>query len=155
MRLLNRPLALILAAALAVASIIVVIEVVAFHLNASPLVLHWTTWDHWAAKTHWDALVVQVGKTQHVDRDGETDQGALFGLQGHSLKSLQLLHRTNQRGIDIAHVNLDHFATLALTAVLEFERKHDATVVDIDVILLDGQVAVFEASIAQPIAERK
>ena len=60
MRLLNRPLAFILAAALAVASIIVIIEVVAFHLNASPLVLHWTSWDRWAAKTRWDALVVQV-----------------------------------------------------------------------------------------------
>jgi hypothetical protein len=60
MRLLNRPLAFILAAALAVASIIVIIEVVAFHLNASPLVLHWTTWNHWARKTHWDALVVEV-----------------------------------------------------------------------------------------------
>ena len=60
MRLLNRPLAFILAAALAVASIIVIIEVVAFHVNASPLVLHWTTWDRWARKTHWDALVVQV-----------------------------------------------------------------------------------------------
>jgi hypothetical protein len=60
MRLLNRPLAFILAAALAVASVIVIIEVVALHLNASPLVLHWTTWDHWARTTHWDALVIQV-----------------------------------------------------------------------------------------------
>jgi hypothetical protein len=60
MRLLNRPLALILAAALAVAGIIVIIEVVAFHLNDSPLVLHWTTWYRWARSTHWDALVVQV-----------------------------------------------------------------------------------------------
>jgi len=60
MRVLNRPLAFILAAALVVASIIVIIEVVAFHVNASPLVLHWTTWDRWAQKTHWDAPVVQV-----------------------------------------------------------------------------------------------
>jgi hypothetical protein len=60
MRLLNRPLAFILAAALAVASVIVIIEVVAIHLNAGPLVLHWTTWYHWARKTRWDALVVQV-----------------------------------------------------------------------------------------------
>jgi hypothetical protein len=29
-------------------------------VNASPLVLHWTTWDRWAQKTRWDALVVQV-----------------------------------------------------------------------------------------------
>ncbi len=60
MRLLNRPLAFILAAALVVASIIVMIEVTAFHLNSGPLLLHWTTWYHWAAKTHWDALVVRV-----------------------------------------------------------------------------------------------
>jgi hypothetical protein len=39
---------------------VVIIEVVAFHVNASPLLLHWTTWYHWARKTHWDALVVQV-----------------------------------------------------------------------------------------------
>ena len=60
MRLLNRPLAFILAAALAVASIIVMIEVTAFHFNSGPLLLHWTTWYHWAGKTHWDQLVVQV-----------------------------------------------------------------------------------------------
>lgn len=60
MRLLNRPLAFILAAALTVASVIVIIEVVAFHLSAGPLVLHWTTWGRWAGKTRWDALVVQV-----------------------------------------------------------------------------------------------
>jgi uncharacterized protein DUF6286 len=60
MRLLNRPLAFILAAALVVASVIVIIEVIAFHIKSGPLVLHWTTWYHWAAKTHWDALVVRV-----------------------------------------------------------------------------------------------
>lgn len=60
MGLLNRPLAFILAAALAVTSVIVIIEVVAVHVNASPLVLHWTSWDRWAQKTHWNALVVQV-----------------------------------------------------------------------------------------------
>jgi Family of unknown function (DUF6286) len=60
MRLLNRPLAFVLAAALAVAGIIVIIEVVAVHLNAGPLVLHWTTWYRWAGKTRWNQLVVQV-----------------------------------------------------------------------------------------------
>jgi hypothetical protein len=60
MRLLNRPLAFILAAALAAAGIIVIIEVTALHFNSGPLLLHWTTWYHWAAKTHWDQLVVQV-----------------------------------------------------------------------------------------------
>src|ERR1700689_5205744 len=60
MRLLNRPLAFVLAAALAVASIIVIIEVVAVHLNSGPLLLHWTTWYRWASRTRWDALVVEV-----------------------------------------------------------------------------------------------
>jgi len=60
MRLLNRPLAFVLAAALAVASVIVIIEVVAVHLNSGPLLLHWTTWSHWARKTRWNALVVEV-----------------------------------------------------------------------------------------------
>jgi Ni/Fe-hydrogenase subunit HybB-like protein len=60
MRLVNRPLALILAAALAVAAIIVIIEVVAFHLNQGPVLLHWTTWYHWAHRTRWNQLVVQV-----------------------------------------------------------------------------------------------
>ena len=60
MRLLNRPLAFILAAALAVAAIIVIIEVIAFAIKSGPLVIHWTTWYHWAGKTHWDALVVRV-----------------------------------------------------------------------------------------------
>ena len=43
MRLLNRPLAFILAAALAVAAIIVIIEVTAFRVKSGPL-LHRTTW---------------------------------------------------------------------------------------------------------------
>jgi hypothetical protein len=60
MRLVNRPLAFVLAAALAVASIIVIIEVVAVHLNSGPLLLHWTTWYRWAGRTRWDALVVEV-----------------------------------------------------------------------------------------------
>ena len=60
MRLLNRPLALILAVALAGASVILIIEVIAFAVHASPLVVPWTTWYHWAATTRWNALVIRV-----------------------------------------------------------------------------------------------
>ena len=60
MRLLNRPLALILAVALAAASIIVIIEVIAAAAHAGPVVVHWTTWYHWAGKTRWNALVIKV-----------------------------------------------------------------------------------------------
>ena len=60
MRLVNRPLAFILAAAVNVACVIVIIEVIAFHIKSGPLVLHWTTWYHWASRTRWNQLVVQV-----------------------------------------------------------------------------------------------
>jgi hypothetical protein len=60
MRLLNRPLAFILAAVLAAASIIVIIEVIAFAVHARPVVVHWPTWYHWAGTTRWDGLVVRV-----------------------------------------------------------------------------------------------
>ncbi|HEY0718228.1 MAG TPA: DUF6286 domain-containing protein [Streptosporangiaceae bacterium] len=60
MRLLNRPLAFILAAALSVAAIIVIIEVIGFAVHHGPLVLHWTTWYRWATTTRWDHLVIRV-----------------------------------------------------------------------------------------------
>jgi hypothetical protein len=60
MRLINRPLALILAAALAVASVLLIIEVIAFAVHASPVLVHWTSWYKWAGRTRWNALVVKV-----------------------------------------------------------------------------------------------
>ena len=60
MRLINRPLALILAAALAAASIILIVEVVAHAVHASPVIVHWPTWYKWAGRTHWNALVITI-----------------------------------------------------------------------------------------------
>jgi uncharacterized protein DUF6286 len=60
MRLLNRPLALIVAVALAGASIILIAEVIALAVHASPVVVHWATWYHWAGKTRWNAQVIRV-----------------------------------------------------------------------------------------------
>lgn len=60
MRLVNRPLALILAAALLAASVVIIAEVIGFATHHSPLLVHWTTWYHWARKTRWDAFVVRV-----------------------------------------------------------------------------------------------
>ena len=60
MRLLNRPLAFILAVALAAASIILIIEVIAFATHASPALVPWPAWYHWAEATRWDRLVVRV-----------------------------------------------------------------------------------------------
>jgi len=60
MRLVNRPLALVLAAALVAASIVIIAEVIGFAVHRSPLLVHWTTWYHWAGRTLWDAFVVRV-----------------------------------------------------------------------------------------------
>jgi hypothetical protein len=60
MRLANRPLAFILAAALIAFSVVVIAEVIGFAAHHSPLLVPWTTWYHWAGKTHWAAFVVRV-----------------------------------------------------------------------------------------------
>lgn len=60
MRLLNRPLALILAVALAGASVILIIEVIAVAVHASPVIVHWPAWYRWAGRTRWNAQVIRV-----------------------------------------------------------------------------------------------
>jgi hypothetical protein len=60
MRLVNRPLAFILAAALIAASVVVIAEVIGLAAHNSPLLVHWSTWYHWARRTRWDAFVVRV-----------------------------------------------------------------------------------------------
>ena len=60
MRVVNRPLAFILAAALGVAAVIVIIEVIAVAAHRGPVVVPWTTWYRWANRTRWDQLVIQI-----------------------------------------------------------------------------------------------
>jgi Ni/Fe-hydrogenase subunit HybB-like protein len=60
MRVANRPLALILAAALLAGAVIVIAEVIGFAVGHSPLLVPWRTWFRWADATHWNATVVQV-----------------------------------------------------------------------------------------------
>jgi uncharacterized protein DUF6286 len=60
MRLLNRPLAFILAVALAAASVILIVEVIEFAMGSGPAIVHWTTWYHWAHTTKWNAQVIRV-----------------------------------------------------------------------------------------------
>lgn len=60
MRLANRPLAFILAAALIALSVVVICEVIGVAAHHSPLLVPWTTWYRWAAKTTWNAGAVRV-----------------------------------------------------------------------------------------------
>jgi len=60
MRLLNRPLAFILAAALIAGSVVIIAEVIGFAVHHSPLLVHWSTWYRWGRKTRWDDFVIRV-----------------------------------------------------------------------------------------------
>ncbi len=60
MRIANRPLALLLAAALLAGCVVLIAEVIGFAVHHSPLLVHWTTWSHWAHTTRWDATVIRV-----------------------------------------------------------------------------------------------
>jgi hypothetical protein len=60
MRVVNRPLAFILAAALATAAVLLIVEVIGVAAHHSPLVVPWTTWYRWAGRTRWDQLVIQL-----------------------------------------------------------------------------------------------
>ena len=60
MRVLNRPLAFIVAAAVIAVCVVVIAEVIGFFVHRSPLLVHWTTWYHWAQATRWVAAVVRV-----------------------------------------------------------------------------------------------
>jgi Ni/Fe-hydrogenase subunit HybB-like protein len=63
MRVANRPLAFILAAALLACSVVIIAEVIGFAVHHSPLLVHWTTWEHWAQSTRWNAFVIRVWAT--------------------------------------------------------------------------------------------
>ena len=52
MRLINRPLAFLLAAFLLVASVLLVVEVIGYAITAKPVLVHWTTWYRWAGRTN-------------------------------------------------------------------------------------------------------
>ena len=59
MRLINRPLAFLLAAFLLVASVLLIVEVIGYAITAKPVLVHWTTWYSWAGKTEWKAGVIR------------------------------------------------------------------------------------------------
>ena len=59
MRLINRPLAFLLAAFLLIASVLLIIEVVGYAITAKPVLVHWTTWYTWAGRTKWKAGVIR------------------------------------------------------------------------------------------------
>ena len=59
MRVANRPLAFILAAALLAVSVVVIVEVIGFAAGHSPLLVHWTTWSRWAGQARWRDFAIR------------------------------------------------------------------------------------------------
>lgn len=58
MRIVNRPLALLVALALLALCVVTIIEVILAALHHAPAVVAWPTWDRWARTTAWDRVVV-------------------------------------------------------------------------------------------------
>jgi hypothetical protein len=101
MRLLNRPLALILAAALAAASIVVIIEVIGFALHSghsNPVVVPWRTWYHWARTTRWDDQVIRVWSAILI-------AGGVL-LAGFEIKPRRVTHHHLDSGTDATETRL-------------------------------------------------
>ena len=59
MRVANRPLGFILAAALLAVCVVVIAEVIGSAVHHSPLLVPWATWARWAGKTHWADGVIR------------------------------------------------------------------------------------------------
>ena len=60
MRIVNRPLAFIVALAILAASVIVIVEVIAYAINSRSALVHWMTWQQWAERTHFNSTVIKV-----------------------------------------------------------------------------------------------
>lgn len=60
MRIINRLLGFLLAAALLVASVIVIVEVIAVATHSSYAIIDWHVWYRWAARTEWKRGVIRV-----------------------------------------------------------------------------------------------
>ncbi|MEP7022441.1 MAG: DUF6286 domain-containing protein [Actinomycetota bacterium] len=60
MRLLNRVLAALLSLALIVAGVLLIIEVIAYHVSNRPAIVHWQRAYAWAHRTTWNAGSIRV-----------------------------------------------------------------------------------------------
>lgn len=60
MRIANRLVGFVLAAALLAGSVLAIVEIVAYALHADPVVARWPDWTRWASRTAWKATVIRV-----------------------------------------------------------------------------------------------
>jgi Family of unknown function (DUF6286) len=60
MRILNRPLAFLLAVFLLAAGVLLVIEVIGYAINSRHVFINWMAWQRWADRTHWNRAVIKT-----------------------------------------------------------------------------------------------
>ncbi len=141
MRLFNRPLAFVLAAALVVAGAILIIEVIAYGVSGDPVIAHWPTWLQWAHRTQWNQAVV---KTWSI----------ILMVLGAVILALQLKPKRVSR----LKVHADHQATDAAVTRPGLGGAVRAAVLDIDgvskaaVTVRRGKVSVAATSSARDAA---
>jgi Family of unknown function (DUF6286) len=60
MRIVNRPLAFVVAVALLVGGVLTVVEVIGYAITSKHVLINWTTWQQWAERTQWNRAVVKT-----------------------------------------------------------------------------------------------
>ena len=60
MRIVNRPLAFVVAVALLAAGVLMVVEVIGYAINSTHVFVNWPTWYRWAERTHWNRAVIKT-----------------------------------------------------------------------------------------------
>jgi Family of unknown function (DUF6286) len=60
MRMVNRPLAFVLAVALVVGGILLVVEVIGYAISSKYVLINWPAWYRWSEQTTWNRAVVKT-----------------------------------------------------------------------------------------------
>ena len=84
--------------------------------------------------------------------DGEADFGGLTGGEADLLEALELLDGALHGSLAVADVHLDDLLALAVAGV-GHGNPHGHAAVHVHLVLVDHWLAVFEAGVAQTVAE--
>jgi Family of unknown function (DUF6286) len=60
MRIVNRPVAFLVAVAMLAAGVLLIVEVVGYAINSRHVLIDWMAWQRWAERTQWNQAVIKT-----------------------------------------------------------------------------------------------
>jgi hypothetical protein len=60
MRIVNRPVAFLVAVAILAAGVLLVVEVIGYAINSQHVLINWMAWQRWAERTQWNQAVIKT-----------------------------------------------------------------------------------------------